>query len=78
VPQVQFPADPGIRRRAHLVGNLSHKKPTEPPPTPGLRREGSRGDEKAISCSKIDPAAATRWIKSSALPQELKTQLLQR
>ena len=25
-----------------------------------------------------DPAAATQWIKSSALPQEVKTQLLQR
>ncbi len=28
--------------------------------------------------SKKDPAAATQWIKSSALPQEVKTQLLQR
>ena len=26
--------------------------------------------------SKKDPAAATQWIKSSALPQQLKTQLL--
>jgi len=25
-----------------------------------------------------DPAAATEWIKSSALPQEVKTQLLPR
>ena len=28
--------------------------------------------------SKKDPAAATQWIKSSALPQEVKTQLLPR
>jgi len=28
--------------------------------------------------SKQDPAAATQWINSSALPQEVKTQLLQR
>ena len=28
--------------------------------------------------SKKDPAAATQWIKNSALPQEVKTQLLQR
>jgi len=28
--------------------------------------------------SKIDPAAATQWINRSALPQEVKTQLLQR
>ncbi len=28
--------------------------------------------------SKKDPAAATQWINSSALPQEVKTQLLQR
>ena len=28
--------------------------------------------------SKKDPAAATQWIKSSSLPQELKTQLLPR
>jgi len=25
---------------------------TEPPPTPGLRQEGSRGDEKGNSCSR--------------------------
>ena len=35
VPQVQFPADPGICWRAHLVGNLSQKKPTAPPSDPG-------------------------------------------
>ena len=28
--------------------------------------------------SKKDPDAATQWIKSSALPQEVKTQLLPR
>jgi len=28
--------------------------------------------------SETDPAAATQWIKSSALPQEVKTELLQR
>ncbi|RLS55556.1 MAG: hypothetical protein DWH94_09350 [Planctomycetota bacterium] len=28
--------------------------------------------------SKKDPAAATQWIKNSALPQEVKTQLLKR
>jgi hypothetical protein len=28
--------------------------------------------------SKKDPAAATQWIKSSALPQQLNTQLLKR
>ena len=28
--------------------------------------------------SKKDPAAATQWINRSSLPQEVKTQLLQR
>jgi len=47
----------------------------------GIADKGIRTETQKITFeqwSKKDPAAATQWINRSALPQELKTQLLQR
>lgn len=43
--------------------------PLEPPPTPGSRREGSQGDEKAISCQKQQSARSplrTRAVRTKS------------
>lgn len=43
--------------------------PPEPPPTPGSRREGSQGDEKAISCQQQQSARSplrTRAVRTKS------------
>jgi hypothetical protein len=48
--------------RVRRVGQCLDDLETEPPPTPGLRREGSRGVEKGISCGQFYQGGAASLL----------------